>query len=341
MTKTKIFIVCASLFLFGAACTTSTLGGSTDGGLWVSSDKGETWNQRVNIYTDRTMQKTISNIDIKKIVFSPTDSRKIFAITEKNGLWISWNGGYNWDSSLSNIYASDIAINPINPQKIYAAIGDKIAMSIDEGVKWKSVYVSDSETKKIKSIALDPSNPDIIYASTNMNTILISQDGGIFWSVYAELGNGIVLESMRFHPYEQDALYAIDAGKGLAKSKDKGKTWSFFDIDGTPRDYEFTPTGIIYASSAGLFRTLNSGDDWSKLPIISGKGESNIYSVAVNPKNPLEIFYGTKSTLYYSSDGGFNWVPRELPTTWTALEIVFHPEKTDEIYLGAGRIKQQ
>ncbi len=338
MQKIKILISCASIFFLGAACTTSAIGSRSDGGVWLSSDKGETWSQRVNIYSDRTIQKTISNVDVKKILFSPEDSRKIFALTEKNGLWISWNSGYNWDLILQNISIYDVAISRENPRKIYAAVGGNIAVSENEGIKWRSTYISDSPSAKITSITIDNKDPSIIYASTNMGNILISEDGGIFWRVWVDFDEGFVFQDMKFHPYEEGVLYAIEQKNGLAKSKDKGRTWEFFKIDGLPRDYNFIPTGILYATSAGLFRSLNFGAEWTSLPLISGKNESNIYSIAANPSNPMEIFYGTKNTIYYSSDGGFNWIPRKLPTTWSAIEIIFNSENPEEIYLGAGRI---
>lgn len=345
--RVKLITILFSIALLGAACTpgTVTVQSTTDGGIWTSSNNGETWEQMVNIYTDRASKKTISNLDIKKIVFSTKDERKIFIISERNGLWVSWNSGHNWDLVLPNISVNDIAIHPDNSRRIYAAVGSSIAVSDDEAVTWKSTYTSDNASAFISSIVLNPDNPAIVYASTSDNNILISDNSGISWRIHAEIGAKAVLQDMQFHLSQTNkekahtSIYAIDKTKGLAVSHDTGKNWEFFDIKGDPRDYKLIPAGIIYASSTGLFRSLNFGNDWTDLPLISGKNGSNIYSIAVDPDNALEIFYGTKSTLYYSFDGGFNWIPRSLPTARAVSELMIHPDQSNTIYMGVSRFR--
>jgi len=347
MNKTKLIIITASIALLGAACTPFSVSNSSnsDGGVLASVNNGETWEQRINIYFDRSSKKTIANLDVKEIIFSPKDSRKIFLIAEKNGLWISWNSGYNWDSIFSNSSVNDIAIDFKNPRRMYVAVGNSIAVSEDEGVHWKSTYITNHPSSFITSIVLDPNNLNILYAATSNSNILISENSGISWHIYTELPSGIILENMQFNSNELDAnkkqttIYAIAKGKGLIKSKDTGKTWEIFNIAGEPRDFELIPSGIVYASTSGLFRSLNFGNDWTSLPLISGKNDSNIYSIAINPNNPLKIFYGTRSTLYYSVDGGFNWIPRVLQTSLVPTELIIHPDDPDTLFMGLSVLK--
>ena len=344
MRKTKILIILSAIALLGAACTPTTINNSSDGGIWVSQNNGETWEQRVNIYFDRVAKKTIGNLDIKKIIFSPKDERKIFLISEKNGLWVSWNSGYNWDLIFQNTAVNDIAIDPNNTRRVYAAVGSNIAISQDEGVHWRSTYISDDPSTIITGLILNPNNSNILYAATTKNTILISEDSGISWRIYTELKD-IILTDMQFNPNQADAngiqriIYAIVPGKGLAKSDDTGKNWELFDIAGEPKDYKLIPSGIVYASSTGLYRSLNFGKDWTSLPLISGKDNPSIESLAVNPKDPMEIFYGTQSTFYYSIDGGFNWIPRPLPTARSASELYIDPSSAHTLYMGVSRYK--
>jgi len=339
MKKIKLSIIAISLISFGIGCTGISSIGQSDGGFWVSEDNGATWKSRSNIYADRTSQKTISGYDIKKIIFSPSDSRKIFAITEKNGLWISWNSGYNWDMLLSSPNINDIAIEKNNPKKIYAAIGGNIVSSDDEGIKWKTIYTSDTNLDAIISLAIDPDKQNIIYASSNKGVIMISENYGVSWKIHTNLDKTIILKNIKFHDFENNSMWAYDDRQGLAKSKDKGKTWEFLEIKGAPRDYDLGKDAIIYASSAGLFKSSDFGKTWTELPLISGKNEANIYSVAINPKDGKEIFYGTKSVLYYSSDGGLNWITRSLPSSWAAGFIDVHQDYPKTVFLGAKRFK--
>ena len=149
---------------------------------------------------------------------------------------------------------------------------------------------------------------------------------------------------MQFHPQKPDTIYAAIENVGLIRSLDDLKTWESFeeefaeyDSSNVYRDFVLIPSGVVYASKHGLLRSLNHGKDWASLPLISGKNDSNIYALAVNPDNPLEIYYGTKSNFYHSIDGGFNWVPRTLPTTRTTSDILINPNNTDTIYMGVSQ----
>lgn len=341
MRKIKLVFILFGAVLLGAACTPRNVGSEPDGGVWVTSTNGEQWEQRSTIYEDKFSKKTMAEVNVKEFVFSPADPRKMFLVSRQAGLWFSWNQGYFWDLILPNSEVADLAIHPQNPSRLYAAVGSTIALSTDEGAHWRSTYTSDSPATLITSVAVNPGTPGTVYAATNSGDLLVSEDFGVSWRVHATLGPGIVLEKMRFHPSRPNTVYALVSGKGLARSEDAGENWSFFaEAFGAypdandPRDYALIPAGLVYASRYGLLRSLNQGKDWTSLPLISGARDANIYALAVNPGNPLEIFYGTTSTLYHSLDGGFNWIPRPLPSTRTAAALALYPKDPKLLFLG-------
>ncbi|MDP3995304.1 MAG: hypothetical protein Q8P78_01675, partial [bacterium] len=90
----KLGIALAAIALLGAACTPGTVTTNPDGGVWVTETGGESWEQRSTVYEDRLAKKTMGEVNVLRIVFSPADSRKMFAVTQKSGLWFSWNQGY-------------------------------------------------------------------------------------------------------------------------------------------------------------------------------------------------------------------------------------------------------
>jgi xyloglucan-specific exo-beta-1,4-glucanase len=64
---------------------------------------------------------------INCIALHPTDSNILFVGTACGGIWRSIDGGVNWASSndaLPSMSITDISINPLNPDTIYAATGD-------------------------------------------------------------------------------------------------------------------------------------------------------------------------------------------------------------------------
>lgn len=344
MNKIKILGLALSFVFLGAACTPGVSGVADDGGVWFSLNRGERWEQKALIYADGASRKTINSLDFHKLVFSPQDSRKIFALSAQGGLWISWNAGNNWNLIISASRVNDIAIHPTQPRTFYAAVGASIAKTENDGDVFKAVYTNDQELNEVESLALNPANPAILYAGTKSGQLLLSETSGASWREIAELESAV--EKLAIHPANPEIMYVGLSGRGLAQSTDKGKNWKFFtenfaSFAGTSefRDFVLIPTGLIYASRYGLLRSLNQGKDWVNLPLISDKNDSNIYSLAVNPKNPLEIFYGTRFTFYRSLDGGFNWIPRSLPTTRASLSILVNPDNQDMIYLGVGRVR--
>lgn len=341
----KIFILALSLAALGAACTPGGVGTLDDGGIWFSGNKGETWEQRSLIYADRAIRKSIADDNIKKIVFSPADERRLLAIAEKEGLWLSWNAGRNWDQILAAKDVNDVAIDENNPNIIYSTSGPNLVRSQDYGDSWSAIYTNDNTNEFITAIALRPGAPQTIYAGTSAGRLVKSDNNGQSWQEQSNLEFSV--NKLSFGNASSTLMFIGVKNKGLGRSQNFGEDWYFFKDEFKTyggaaefRDFALTPNGIIYASRYGLLRSLNQGNDWTSLPLIADERDSNIYSLAVNKDNASEIYYGTKNTFYHSIDGGFNWVPRRLPTSRAATALIINPADANAIYLGAWRLNQ-
>ena len=67
--------------------------------------------------------------------------------------------------------------------------------------------------------------------------------------------------------------------------------------------------------------------------------KETVYSVAVNPLDGAEIFYGTANALYHTVDNGANWSIKELPTTRAAEQLKISPNN-EYLYLGVYKIEK-
>ncbi|MDP1709970.1 MAG: hypothetical protein Q8L21_03720, partial [Candidatus Komeilibacteria bacterium] len=226
MQKIKLLILVFGITFLGAACTPGNLGVANDAGVWVSADRGENWQQKVLVYADRTNQKTIADIDVQKIIFSPQDNRKVFALSRQTGLWMSWNAGNNWDSVLTSQAVNDLAIDPADAKIYYVAVGPAIAKTENEGDTFRAIFANDKKTTEVMSLALRPNKTNIIYAGTSSGELLYSENSGTSWRQLANLGASI--NKLAVHPANPDIMYAGVFGKGLAQSRDQGKNWSYF-----------------------------------------------------------------------------------------------------------------
>jgi photosystem II stability/assembly factor-like uncharacterized protein len=54
------------------------------------------------------------------------------------------------------------------------------------------------------------------------------------------------------------------------------------------------------------FKSTDGGATWQNL---FASSPTNVYAVAINPRNPGTIYAGTDNGVAQSSDGGENWTP--------------------------------
>ena len=64
------------------------------------------------------------------------------------------------------------------------------------------------------------------------------------------------------------------------------------------------PKVMYVAMRDGLFKSVDAGEKWKPV----GKGLKNLAAVAVNPKQPSEVYASTASgVIFRSTDGGTTW----------------------------------
>ncbi len=100
---------------------------------------------------------------------------------------------------------------------------------------------------------------------------------------------------------------------------------------------------VIYAGAAsgGVWRSTSGGTRWE--PIFDKAPTQSIGSIAVNPRNPDEIWVGTGegnprnsqnfgAGIFKSIDGGKNWECMGLQNTHTIHRIVLHRDNPDVVW---------
>jgi len=104
---------------------------------------------------------------------------------------------------------------------------------------------------------------------------------------------------------------------GLIRSKDGGKTWDKLGLEGesdfhllatsygTNAVYVFSHAPNSRMRKPGIYSTVNDGFAWKRAESKSLEGEP--MNLAVHPSNNKIVAAGTKSGLYFSTDGGDNF----------------------------------
>jgi len=298
--------------------------GATDGGIFKSTDGGESWNK-----LGGGLPQMIGKIGI---AVSADNPQRVYAIVEaepeRGGLWRSEDGGANWKLINGHRvlhsrawYYTHIAADPSDENTVYV-LNVPMLKSIDGGENWSIVKTphSDHHDHWI--------NPDDSRNMINGNDggATITFDGGATWSTLnnqptAQFYRVSTDNQLPFRVYggQQDnttigiASRSLYAGIGVE---------DYFDVGGGESAHiglDPDDPGLIYATT--INGTLTEYDHRSGLErviipypeVVWGKDSRDLRyranwnaPVALSPHDPAVIYYGTQYVLK-STDRGMNW----------------------------------
>jgi photosystem II stability/assembly factor-like uncharacterized protein len=345
-----IFFLLVGLTLTGAGCISFTGGdqSGTDGGVFKSLDKAENWQQKVAVAAVKP--GSLANVNVVSLVFDPQDSKTMYLATAKNGLFYTTDGAESWfvGGSFSGGRINAVAPDAKDKCNVYASAGNKIFKTTDCTRSWQNIYVDTRADQAVMSLATDSYTPSTIYAGLSGGDLLKSTDSGASWTVIKRFENQVSKILVNF--YDTRIIYVGTQGRGIWKSTDGGVNWADLSenlnqFDGA-RDFknlilDFSKhDSLILASRYGLLKSTDGGANWQVIELLTPPGSVDIYSLAANPQNGNEIYYGTASTLYKTSDGGARWVTKKLPTTRAATYLLVDPGNGNIIYLGTTRFQK-
>lgn len=252
-----------------------SIGFSNFGKTFYTEDGGQTW---AEIYY--TLNN--ANVFINNVAVSPTDNKKLFlarGLGDSNvdgGLWISTNGGLDWEEKVAGIAFEPIAFNPDNASEIYAGSSisfglhpENLYKSTDGGVNWEIVPITwTNETlDNITKIVFHPTNPNRIFV-LDENETARTDDGGATWTnvVYPV---GIAMDyyygiTASYNPFNESQLmittdfypqFSNDGGATLTQIKAP-----FLNATGSSLGLYDTNLNLYYSAQGGrIHKNLTSG----------------------------------------------------------------------------------
>lgn len=346
--RTYLTIVCLAGAVMLSGCTINfNLGGGKntgpDGGVYKSLTKGSAWQQKSLIPTSTGKPNSISNLNANTLVMDPTDSNTLYFAAADNGLFTSYDGAENWwpVSALKNYNITSVSVDPKARCTVYAASTNRLLKTTDCGRSWLQTYYDNELDVAVSSIAIDQTDSQLIYIGTSRGDIIFSSDGGKTWRALTRLDHPV--KEVLISPVDSRLVFAATAQDGLFRSDDRGQTWHSleealedFDDSNQFRDLYISrvrPGLIIMATNYGLLKSINNGDDWSALALITPEKEATINSVVISETDPNEIYYVTNTTFYGTADGGENWATKKLPSARSGRTLVGDPNQPGILYL--------
>jgi photosystem II stability/assembly factor-like uncharacterized protein len=298
---------------------------SIGNGIYKSTDSGKTW---THLGLDDGYQ-------IPALAIDPRDPNRVFAAVlghpygpnEERGLFRSTDGGQSWQKVIykdENTGASDVEIDPSNPDVIYASMwevregpwedgnevngtGGGLFKSADGGNTWHPLTNGLPKDLSQIYVAIAPSNTNRLYATVASASgalgVYRSDDAGENWSKATDdprpsgrIGGGD-LSIPKVDSKNPDIVYC--ASTVTMRSIDGGKTWSGFRGAPGGDDYQNLwinpndPSIILLVSDQGALVTVNGGKSWSSW---YNQPTAQIYHVSVTPTFPYRVCGGQQES---------------------------------------------
>ncbi len=306
----------------------STIFAGNDGGIFRSSDRGQSW---VSLNTNLAITQFYPGISV-----SPNTAPDILGGTQDNGT-VEYTGDPVW----SRVLFSDggfTAINFQTPTTAWAETYWQVNTGFsgprrrDSGgdfvLKVKGITLSDPALF-IPPLAMDPVNPQVLYFGTFR--LYRTTDNGESWSqISPDLSQISAIAVAASNP---QTIYVGNWLGTVAVTADGGASWTSVNVGGgysvtdiaadatDPQRAYVTLSGFTLNQGRHVFRTLDRGVSWQDI-------SSNLVDIPVSAILRLpgsgELYIGTDLGIFHSTDDGTTWEPSTtgLPNV-AVLDLVY------------------
>ena len=316
------------------------------------------------------------------LAINPSNPSEMYVGSVSGGLYYSANGGLSWTEE--NPEQVNLAVMTIAYSKdgdVYYGTGEGLyntwttgyGASTSSGFPGAGVFKkgandagftqlsATSTFPSVGAIVTDPANNEKLYIATSSG-IRLSTNGGTSWSnpLQGQIGsNGTCWD---IHMDAGGNVWGTLGGRTM-KSSDGGSTWvevskSSAGSTGLPRsggrimfasaaddeDYIYVVQITSGSALAGVYRTTDGGDTWSKIgqkstyfdPFCSSQCQGKYdLAVGVDPSNKNRIIVGGITVWGWEQGQGWNQVNGFGPFNIHSdnHDVVWHPTDSSKVYI--------
>lgn len=309
---------------------------------------------------------------VSHLVFHPTDTNILFAVSASGGVWRSINEGKTWKpltDGLPQTSCASLCVNHKNAATLYLGTGDANYYSSGMGV-WKSTDNGKTWTQTntgmgnvlVVQIVMHPTDTNILVATTS-GGIYKTINGGTSWVKKSSISDSY--NDLVKRPGSKTALYATSFNS-FYYSTNFGETWTQLKI--SPSDtfsgmylgVTKADSNVIYCATwrskswgsktyfGGVYKSSNGGLNWKKQssnnPQIlgyssdgssnDGQGAYNL-TITADPKDAATVYVGAIN-IWKSKDSAVTW---KLKSHWVTgvhadkHHFIFSPHNDKKLYI--------
>ncbi|MGB9243562.1 MAG: hypothetical protein WCC03_09430 [Candidatus Acidiferrales bacterium] len=304
------------------------------GGIYRSTDRGRSWHPA-----------GLVGHAVRAFVAAPSDPDTLVA-GALDGVFRSRDAGKTWemitpanDPELRNF--DSLAIDPQNPEIIYAGTFHLPWKTIDGGRDWAAIHEGMIDDSDVLSLAVNPSNQEQVFASA-CSGIYSSDDAGAHWKRVQGIPDSSKRTLViRFDPGETNTLYA-GTTDGLWKSTESGAGWRRV----SPSNWVVNALAVLPAANAsksdeqalelsyahvligterqGVMLSDSTTDNFK--PANEGFDHRRVVSLVVDRENPGRlgaVLANASDAAEVSDDAGETWAPLGSGLTPASVRRLF------------------
>jgi len=341
------------------------------GGIYKSSDGGQTWLRRgsgIDQYPEDA-SPTFRDFEVH-----PSDSNIVFVAAEiepagqgysYGQIYKTEDGGESWHLVLEagNLFRP-IVIHPDKPNVVYAGTGifdrrspevEGAFKSIDGGETWFQINNGMSEdvlggSQVVGYLDIHPDDPDTLFAAVgrelgfgggeNLGGIFRTTNGGESWDWLNT--DHTVFTAVSVSSSNPDVVYAAREEE-VWRSNDGGDTWTKLGFNcagyymGIPIGIAVHPhdPNIAYIDSynGGVYRTVDGGASWH--PVTAGLSGARVSDICMVAELEGGFLVAAPSEgLFWSGDGGQSYDGRVVPYSSTTGRLAVSQIDSSIVYGG-------
>lgn len=251
-----------------------------------------------------------------------------------------------------------LAIDPVNPRRLFVGAGGSVYRSDDAGVTWNRVLdarggaqpaegfsrsreAGDAESEfddrfqELREEAIEEARREIVDE-------LVAELGDAGERLAEELAEE--LAEQRIDEEEdrlrEEALQDIRRrnARNAPAGQPAGPAPQFANqatVNASRRVQRLVvlPGGrVLAATGAGLYVSKDGGETFEHAALGFGSDDTLVLSVAAHPQRPDVVFAGTRTGLFLSTDGGNSWAGvGDLPVRTEVVDLVVHPKHPEQL----------